>query len=67
MIAVLPSALAEVLCRYCRGCDYGERRHPRTCRAVKNFINQVRQKSNQNGNQNKKTKTNSNYANKGAR
>lgn len=44
MIAVLPSALAEVLCRYCRGCDYGIKRNPHQCKAVKNFINQVKQK-----------------------
>jgi len=48
MIAVLPSALAEVLCRYCRGCEYGVKRHPHQCKAIKNFINQVKQKSNKN-------------------
>ena len=46
MIAVLPSALADVLCRYCRACEYGIKRNPRECVAVKNFINQVKQKSN---------------------
>jgi len=65
LIAVLPSALADVLCRYCRACEYGIKRNPRECVAVKNFINQVKQRT-ENENQSKKTRAHRSAADKGA-
>lgn len=64
LIAVLPSALADVLCRYCRACEYGIKRKPRECVAVKNFINQVKQRTD--ANQSKKTRAHRPASDKGA-
>ena len=47
MIAIRPSVLARMLCRHCRACDFGEKRDPQQCNAVKKFIKQLRNGSNE--------------------
>lgn len=46
-LAVAPSVLARVLCRYCTACGKRDsrRQHPIQCPSVKRFIAELREKS----------------------